>query len=189
MPPKANTTNNKLGPEDFAERSAYGDKHAVTEDKMMVAHAQTLYDAGIIDEYMKSQLSQPWHRGGELQIKYTKEYMAMSPLYTGSNAHEMPTYEEALKRQKERDAAQKKFLADFATGKIDEDGNKIHSFKKPFQPHQKKPEAAEANDDTVSASTAEQQVHSGNSATTSSSSPSSSNPFSGKQSTHLYQSS
>ncbi|KAH8722670.1 hypothetical protein GQ44DRAFT_562158, partial [Phaeosphaeriaceae sp. PMI808] len=84
--------------------------HAATEDAMMVAHAANLRIAGLIGEEMQIQLSQPWHKTGELKIKYTKEYLAMHPNYTGSNADDMPTYKTALRRQKERDIAMEKFL-------------------------------------------------------------------------------
>ncbi|KAH7068357.1 hypothetical protein BKA63DRAFT_521615 [Paraphoma chrysanthemicola] len=109
--------------EHVSTRSVYGDNHAATEDAMMVEHARSLRAAGLIGEEMEAQLSQVWHRTGELKRQYTKGYLKMHPEHTGSNATEMPTYETALRKQKERDRAQEQWLADWRAGKIDDDGN------------------------------------------------------------------
>ncbi|KAH7092301.1 hypothetical protein FB567DRAFT_545468 [Paraphoma chrysanthemicola] len=111
--------------EHVSTRSVYGDNHAANEDAMMVEHAKSIRAAGLIGEEMETQLSQPWHRTGELKRHYTKEYLEMHPEHTGSNAIEMPTYETALKKQRERDRAQEKWLADWRAGKIDDDGNPV----------------------------------------------------------------
>lgn len=111
--------------EHVSTRSVYGDNHAANEDTMMVEHAKSLRAAGMIGEEMETQLSQPWHRTGELKRHYSKAYLEMHPEHTGSNAIEMPTYETALKKQRERDRAQEKWLADWRAGKIDDDGNPV----------------------------------------------------------------
>lgn len=92
---------------------------------MMQAHAQAVRAVGLIDTEMETELSQPWHRIGEVRRHYTKEYLEMHPEHTGSNAVEMPTYETALRKQKERDRAQEKWLADWRAGRIDDEGNRI----------------------------------------------------------------
>ncbi|KAL5115642.1 hypothetical protein ACEQ8H_006441 [Pleosporales sp. CAS-2024a] len=108
-----------------AMRSAYGDARAATEDAMMVAHANTLLATKAMDADMASQLKQPWHTTGFLRVRYTKEYLALHPEYTGENAHEMPSLKWAKTKQKERDRAMEKWMTDFQSGKIDQEGRPI----------------------------------------------------------------
>jgi hypothetical protein len=108
-------------------RTVYGDARTVTEDAMMVEHAKCLRLAGVIDDDMERALSQPrFDKARELKTKYTTEYLAMHPNYTGSNLDEIHSYEVALRRQKARDAAQKKLLSDYKLGKINEHGRPLY---------------------------------------------------------------
>ncbi|KAF2818680.1 hypothetical protein CC86DRAFT_308716, partial [Ophiobolus disseminans] len=91
-------------------RSGFGDNRAATENALMAAHAKVLRAAGLIGGEMEAQLSQTCHRGRDIMPTYTKVYLAAHPDYTGSNVHEMPSYEAALRRQKQKDAAAEKWL-------------------------------------------------------------------------------
>lgn len=106
-------------------RSGYGDNHAATEDVMMAAHAKHMQENDLIDDQMAGELSKPRRHFNEVTVKYTSEYLAMNPSYTGQDYDEMPTLEMALRRQKERDHAMLKLLKDFRAGKVDEAGNRI----------------------------------------------------------------
>ncbi|KAJ4376046.1 hypothetical protein N0V83_001327 [Neocucurbitaria cava] len=128
--PRKKTTSTARAPspgaqviENVSTRSVFGDNRGATEHALMSAHAKHLRRAGHIDEEMEVKLSKPWHESGKLHIKYTPEYLAQHPNYTGKNHDKIPKYETALKHQKARDEAQDKLLADWAAGKIDEHGN------------------------------------------------------------------
>lgn len=108
-------------------RTIYGDARMATEDALMAEHAKHLRLVGVIDDDMEYALSQPrFDKARELKTKFTTEYLAMHPSYTGSNVDEIPSYEVALRRQNARDAAQKKLLADYGAGKIGEHGYPLY---------------------------------------------------------------
>lgn len=112
----------------ISTRSAYGDNRAANEDAMMLAHAQILRANNTIDDEMATQLSQPWHKRGELKMKYTKGYLELHPDYTGKDAHEMPGLEWAKRKRKDKDRQMEKWLEDFRLGNIDENGNPIDDY-------------------------------------------------------------
>ncbi|KAF2845615.1 hypothetical protein T440DRAFT_407637, partial [Plenodomus tracheiphilus IPT5] len=95
-------------PQSFIEtidptHSVYGDAHAFTSDQRLATHALHLHDLGIIDDTMVTELSQPRKDVKEVEVKYTKEYLAMHPEYTGEDAHKLVSLEEAERRQRVRD--------------------------------------------------------------------------------------
>ncbi|KAF2023811.1 hypothetical protein EK21DRAFT_80066, partial [Setomelanomma holmii] len=96
--------------ENVSTRSVYGDNRAATENAMMAEHAKTMRAAGLINQEMETELSQPWHRAGEVKRYYDKGYLAMHPEHTGTNVAEMPTYQTAVEKQKEKDRAKEKWL-------------------------------------------------------------------------------
>jgi hypothetical protein len=112
-------------PQDAAvsTRSIYGENRAATEDAMMLAHTQLLRSSNIIDDEIATQLSQPWHKSGELKVKYTKEYLELHPDYTGKDAHGMLGLEWAKRKRKDNDRKMEKWLEDWRVGKIDDNGN------------------------------------------------------------------
>ncbi|KAF1941780.1 hypothetical protein EJ02DRAFT_347037, partial [Clathrospora elynae] len=116
MTPKKKRAPNELKDLQDAERqidtrSIYGENRAANEDAMMAAHAKQLRQGNIINGSMEAELSRPRYRvGGELQSRYTPEYLSTHPDYTGQNAHAMPTYDTALKHCRDEDAAEGRFL-------------------------------------------------------------------------------
>jgi hypothetical protein len=112
-------------PRDVDARSVFGDSRATSEDAMMLAHATSLRAIGLISEEMRTMLSQPWHACGQLKMKYTEAYLAMHPDYTGANVDMMPSYEVALRRQKQRDVVMEKLIKDYEKGRVDQDGKNI----------------------------------------------------------------
>ncbi|KAF2126745.1 hypothetical protein P153DRAFT_388068 [Dothidotthia symphoricarpi CBS 119687] len=106
-------------------RSPYGDNRAATEDKMMVEHANLARESGLIDEETATQLSQSWHRSGELQMQWKPEYLRIHPEYAAGEKDVAVSLDTAMKRQKEKDRRDIKFIKDWRAGKVDEDGNKI----------------------------------------------------------------
>jgi hypothetical protein len=62
-------------------------------------------------------------------MKYTPEYLAMHPYYTGENVHEMPSLNWAMRKQRGRDRRAEKWVNDFKAGKIDEDGHPIVGYQ------------------------------------------------------------
>lgn len=131
MPPKKPTKNGTeaaLSAQEIEHsntRSGYGDNHAATEDAMLSAHAKQLREAKVIDDKMAAELSKPRRNVPEVNVKYTQEYLAQHPDYTGKNAHEMPSYEVAARRQKAKDDAMLKMIEDFKAGRIDMHGRPI----------------------------------------------------------------
>jgi hypothetical protein len=109
-------------------RSIYGDNRAATEGAMMLAHTQRLRSSNIIDDEIATQLSQPWHKSGELKVKYTKEYLELHPDYTGKDAHDMLGLEWAKRKRKDNDRKMEKWLEDWRARKIDDNGNPIGDY-------------------------------------------------------------
>jgi hypothetical protein len=133
MPPKSRSkkpVETSTSPQDAAvnTRSIYGDNRAATEDALMLAHTQRLYSNNIIDDEMATQLSQPWHKSGELKLKYTKEYLELHPDYTGKDAHDMLSLEWAMRKRKENDRKMEKWIEDWRAGKIDDNGDPIGDY-------------------------------------------------------------
>lgn len=131
MPPRKFTEATAEAPSpqqiDHQTRSAYGDGHAATNHALLVAHAVYLGTAGVIDEQMVSELTKPMGKMREQGIKYSEQYLAAHPDYTGENTDAIPTMQTALKHQRDRDAAQERLLADYRAGKIDIWGNRVNS--------------------------------------------------------------
>jgi hypothetical protein len=103
-------------------RSVYGDNHASTENTLLTAHAQYLWKAGAIDEHMVTELSKPYKTDVRV-VRYTTEYLAAHPDYTGEDADTIPTLQTAMKRRRDRDEAQNKILEDYRAKRIDVWGN------------------------------------------------------------------
>jgi hypothetical protein len=104
-------------------RSAYGDNHASTENTLLTAHAQHLWKAGAIDEHMVTELSKPYYKTDVRVVRYTTEYLAAHPDYTGEDADTIPTLQTAMKHRRDRDEAQNKILEDYRARRIDVWGN------------------------------------------------------------------
>jgi hypothetical protein len=93
-------------------RSIYSDAHTSTFSGLVRSHAAHLFVSGVTDREMHTKLSQRWHTSGTLAISYTRDYLAKHPIYTGANAHAMPSYEAAVRRQDERFEAMEKLVRD-----------------------------------------------------------------------------
>ncbi|KAF1836331.1 hypothetical protein BDW02DRAFT_460965, partial [Decorospora gaudefroyi] len=97
-------------------RSCYGDRHTTTDNGLLATHSQHLRQAGVISKTMETELSKrcniykPGDSPTRPTRKYTPEYLALHPNYTGANADEMPTLTTATRHQKERDTAQEHLL-------------------------------------------------------------------------------
>ncbi|RMZ70459.1 hypothetical protein GMOD_00000550 [Pyrenophora seminiperda CCB06] len=100
-------------------RSVYGDGYAERNHALLVAHAVHLGTVGAIDEHMVAELTKPIMKMREQSIKYSQQYLAAHPDYTGENVDAIPTLQMARKHQRDRDAAQMKLLVDYRAGKID----------------------------------------------------------------------
>ncbi|EAT82214.2 hypothetical protein SNOG_10820 [Parastagonospora nodorum SN15] len=122
-------------------RHSFNSHRFAAESSMMNTHAQTLLKAGTIDSAMATQLSQPWHRTGEVRVQYSKDYLQMHPDYTGENAHEMPTLNWAMRKQRERDRKAKEWLERYfsegADGReVDEERKEEHKDKNAVEEQQ-----------------------------------------------------
>ncbi|KAI4650578.1 hypothetical protein J4E93_002935 [Alternaria ventricosa] len=122
MPPKKKLKPTlEAAPETLVERSrsVYGDSHAATEKAMLSAHAQHLWNAGVIDEHMVAELSKANHKPDVHSVRYTTDYLAAHPDYTGEDADEIPAIQTAMKHRRSRDEAQNRVLEDYRAGRID----------------------------------------------------------------------
>jgi hypothetical protein len=70
-----------------------------TTDAILRPLEELQLSAGVSDGMLRSQLSQPRHKAGTVYIKYVKEYLALHLEYTRKDAHNMPSYEAAMRRQ------------------------------------------------------------------------------------------
>ncbi|KAI4618844.1 hypothetical protein J4E83_005795 [Alternaria metachromatica] len=100
-------------------RSVYGDSHAATEKAMLSAHAHHLWNAGAIDEHMVAELSKVNPKSDVHSVRYTTDYLAAHPDYTGEDADELPAMQTAMKHRRSRDEAQNRVLEDYWAGRID----------------------------------------------------------------------
>ncbi|KAI4635130.1 uncharacterized protein J4E87_000079 [Alternaria ethzedia] len=100
-------------------RSVYGDSHAATEKAMLSAHAHHLWNAGAIDEHMVAELSKVNPKSDVHSVRYTTDYLAAHPDYTGEDADEIPAMQTAMKHRRSRDEAQNRVLEDYRAGRID----------------------------------------------------------------------
>ncbi|KAI4914031.1 hypothetical protein J4E90_005751 [Alternaria incomplexa] len=122
MPPKKKLKPTlEAAPETLVEpsRSVYGDSHAATEKALLSAHAQHLWNAGVIDEHMVAELSKPNPKSDVHSVRYTTDYLAAHPDYTGEDADELPAMQTAMKHRRSRDEAQNRVLEDYWAGRID----------------------------------------------------------------------
>jgi hypothetical protein len=100
-------------------RSVYGDSHAATDNALLAAHAQHLQSAGVIDEHMIDELKKPYSTSHVHSVRYTTDYLAFHPDYTGDDVDLIPTLQTAKKRQRDEDEAENMILEDYSAGRID----------------------------------------------------------------------
>ncbi|KAF2795997.1 hypothetical protein K505DRAFT_373520 [Melanomma pulvis-pyrius CBS 109.77] len=106
------------------ERDAYGSARASTESRLMAEHAALLLERNIIDADTAAKLSTPWHKTGVLSLQWEEKYLQdRSPTLQGGG--EIMDLEKARRIAARKDAAERKWLADFEAGRIDEDGKRI----------------------------------------------------------------
>lgn len=122
MPPKKKLKPTlEAAPETLVESSGsvYCDSHAATEKALLSAHARYLRNADVIDEHMVAELSKANHRPDVHSVRYTTEYLASHPDFTGEDADEIPSTQAAMKSQGDIDEARNKILEDYRAGSID----------------------------------------------------------------------
>ncbi|KAH6882475.1 hypothetical protein BKA58DRAFT_396763 [Alternaria rosae] len=106
MPPKKKLKPTpEAAPETPVEssRSAYGDSHAATEKALLSAHSRHLRNADVIEEHMVVELLKAVHSSDVHGVRYTPEYLAAHPDFTGEDADEISSMQAAIKSQRDRD--------------------------------------------------------------------------------------
>jgi hypothetical protein len=103
--------------------NAWGETRFSRESARLKADAEMLLKAQVIDRDTAMKLSEPWHAKGIL-INPVWDVKHLDPSKIDRNT-EVMSYEKAKKIQWRKDAQEKKFLEDWRTGLIDENGNPI----------------------------------------------------------------
>lgn len=116
---------NPFSSETYFLRDAYGSAHASTESYLMVKHATMLLKNNVVDAKTVATLSNPWHAKGELVMHWGKKYL--NP--TLAAPIDIMDLEKARRIALRKDAAERKWLEDWRTGIIDDNGNPISQVK------------------------------------------------------------
>ncbi|KAF2470033.1 uncharacterized protein BDR25DRAFT_369957 [Lindgomyces ingoldianus] len=101
-----------------AKRNAWGDSRAATESQMMSSHATLLVQSNIISVDTATKLAQPWHENGVLDFQWESQHLDPSRKHDVK----MIDLDKAKKMHARKDVAEKKMLAEYCMGKIDEWG-------------------------------------------------------------------